>query len=206
MKKIKYIGIIFVFSYLLNGCDFISKTHADISQNIKLKETNIENLPNDNYSYCSDPNPYPYEDKIDAHRYCFIFTKTGNKIVGFYSYRAPKDTPQICIEGTPKSNLITGVGYEEISPGSQPYTEEEFSNLEELPLSKQLSYWDDLKGFQGGLNLKVGNPSWYKLSSAMNEPGSYWVTRRYGIAKLDLSDFEYIEIDDLSQFAKCTNR
>lgn len=205
MKKIKYIGIIFAFSYLLNGCGFISKTHADISQNIKQEETTIENLPNGNYRYCSDPNPYP-EDEPDVHRYCFTFTKTGNKVVGDYLYRAPKDTPYICLEGTAKNNLITGIGYEGISPGSQPYTEEEFSNLEELLSSKQLSYWDDLKVFQGGFNLKVGNPSWYKLSSTMNESGSYWVTLRYGIAKFDLSNFEQIEVDSLPQFAKCTNR
>lgn len=206
MKKIKYIGIIFAFSCLLNACGFISQTNSDISQNANQKKTNIEDLSNGNYRYCSDPNPYPYENKMDAHRYCFTFTKTGNKVVGDYLYRAPKDTPYICLEGTAKNNLIAGVGYEGISPGSQPYTEEEFSNLEELSSSQQLSYWDNLKDFQGGLNLKVGNPSWYKLSSAMNEPRSYWVTRRYGIAKFDLSNFEQIEVDSLPQFDKCTNR
>ena len=205
MEKIKYIGIVLAFNYLLNGCGFISKTHADISQNIKQKETNIENLPNGNYRYCSDLNPYP-EDEPDVHRYCFTFTKTGNKVVGVYLYRVPKDTPSICIEGMVKGNLVNGLGYENIGPASKPYTEEDFSNLNELSPNPPLSYWDD-ELFQRGLNLKVDNPSLYELSSPSEDKyASYWATIRYKNAQLDLSNFEEIEVDSLPQFAKCTNR
>lgn len=201
MYLTNWITAIFIFSYSLNACGFSSKTHTDILQSIK----HIEKLPNGNYRYCSDPNPYP-EDEPDVHRYCFTFTKIGNKAIGHYLYRAPKDTAYICIEGTVKNNLITGIGYEGIGPGSRQYTEEEFSNFEELPSSEQLRYWDDVEHYQGGLNLKVGNPSWYKLSPAIdNEHGLYWVTQRYGIVKFDLSNFEQIEVNSLGELTQCTN-
>ena len=47
MKKIKYITIIFTFSYLLNACSFGSETYVDSSQTIKQDQTTIEDLPDD---------------------------------------------------------------------------------------------------------------------------------------------------------------
>lgn len=206
MEKIKYIGIVFAFNYLLSACGFISQTRANISQNANQEKTNIENLPNGNYRYCSDPNPYS-EDEPDVHRYCFTFTKTGNKVVGVYLYRVPKDTPSICIEGMVKDNLVNGLGYENIGPGSKPYTEEDFSGLNELSQNQPLSYWDDEKLFQGGLNLKVDNPSLYELSPPSEDKyASYWATIRYENAQIDLNNFEQIEVGSLPQFSRCTNR
>ena len=206
MKKINFTCIIFTLNCLLNACGLSLKSSVDNLQTIKQDKTTIEDLSDGNYRFCSEPNPYPYEDKVDVHRYCFTFTKKDYRIIGKYSYRAPKDTPNICIDGTIKNNLITGVGYEEISPGSQPLTEEEFSNLEELPSSEQLEYWDDVEHYQGGLNLKIGNPSWYKLSTAIeSEYESYWVTQSYEIVEFDLSNFEQIKVNNLPRFAKCTS-
>lgn len=205
MNNIKLISTIFICIKLLNGCSFASKSVVNSQQNINQNKTDIENLPNGNYRYCSDPNPYP-EDEPDVHRYCFSFTKTGNRVVGGYLYRAPKDTPYICIEGTAKDNLVTGAGYEDIGPSTQPYTEEDFSYLNELPENPPLSYWDDVEHYQGGLNLKVANPSLYKLSSFGDKYISYWATIRYENAQLYLNDFEQIKADSLQQYAECTNK
>lgn len=205
MKKIKYIGTIITFNYFLSSCSFIFKPNADISQNIKQQETNIEDLLNGNYRYCSDPNPYP-EDEPDVHRYCFTFTKTGEQVIGIYLYRAPKDTPYICIEGISEDNLVNGFGYESIGPSSDPYTEKDFSYLDRLPINNYLSYWDEVEPYQGGLNLKVGNPSLYKLSPPSDDKyTSYWATIRYKNAQLDLSSFEQVKVTNLPQYAECIN-
>lgn len=203
MKIFKNLWIICIANLLLISCSSNVQSTATIS---KQNEFSIEDLADGNYHYCSDPNLYPYEDKVDVHRYCFTFTKVGVEVIGEYLYRAPKDTPYICIEGKVNNDQVTGVGYEGIGPGSQPYTEEDFSDFEELPSSEQLRYWDDVEHYQGGLNLKVGNPSLYKLSPAIeNGHGSYWATQRYGIIEFDLSDFEQIEVNSLPEFTKCTN-
>jgi|GEM_PF-5841018 len=177
MKIFKNLWIICIANLLLISCSSNVQSTATIS---KQNEFSIEDLADGNYHYCSDPNLYPYEDKVDVHRYCFTFTKVGVEVIGEYLYRAPKDTPYICIEGKVNNDQVTGVGYEGIGPGSQPYTEEDFSDFEELPSSEQLRYWDDVEHYQGGLNLKVGNPSLYKLSPATEyEPGSYWASIRF---------------------------
>ncbi|MGD1919853.1 MAG: hypothetical protein ACFCAD_13760 [Pleurocapsa sp.] len=207
MEKIKYISIIFAFTCLLNACNFNSKAQDNNSQNTEQDKATIENLPDGNYLYCSDPNPYPYEDKIDAHRYCFTFIKVEMKVVGGYFYTAPKDTPYICIEGKVKNNWVIGIGYEDIGPSSEPYTEEDFSYLNELPDNPPLGYWDDVEGFQGGFNLKVGNPSLYKLSSPSEDKyTSYWATKLYKNAQLNLSNFEHIEANNLPEYTGCKSK
>ena len=204
MDKLKLVSILLICNILLSSCGLCPKSIANSQQNNKKNETNIENLTNGSYLFCSDR--HPNEDKIDAHRYCFTFTKTGKKIIGSYLYRAPKDTPVICVEGTVKDNLLNGFGYENIGPNSDPYTEEDFSYLNRLPINNYLSFWDDVEHYQGGLNLKAGRPSLYKLSPPSEDKyASFWATIRYKNVQLDLRNFEQIQVDSLPEFTNCTN-
>lgn len=209
MDKLRFISILLICNILLSSCGLISKLINNSQQNIKQNETKIENLSDGNYRYCSDPNPYPYEDKIDVHRYCFTFTKTGIKVVGYYLYRAPKDTPYICIEGKVENNFIVGAGYEKIYTKEtwKPYTENDFSPfLEQFPFNGETVYWDNTEQFQGGNNLKVGSLGLYNPSlSRTNKYPIYWALIRFENSKLDLNGFESVISEKLPDYKSCNS-
>ena len=204
-KIINCIKITFICNILLSSCGLCPKSIANSQQNNKKNETNIENLTNGSYLFCSDR--HPNEDKMDAHRYCFTFTKTDAKVIGTYSYNAPKDTPFICIEGTLKDNLVTGIGYELIFGSPKPLTEKDFAYLKNPQLNEELSYWDNTHVYQGGMNLKVGSPNLHSLlPPSNNEFTTYWAVIRYDIAQLDLIDFELIKTFQGANFEECSEK
>ncbi|MGL6338707.1 MAG: hypothetical protein ACRC80_06145 [Waterburya sp.] len=167
----------------------------------------IENLVNGNYRFCSDPNPYPNDDEPDAHRYCFDFTKTGSKVTGSYLYRAPKDVPIICLEGVAQDNQVNGTGYEMIFGNSEPFTVNDFSDLQHTRSNPKLSYWDDVEMYQGGFNLKVSSPNLHSLMSPSTDKyATYSDVIRYDIAQLDLNGFEKIESAQIEAGKECVDK
>ena len=186
MKKVKYIGIIFAFNCLLSACGLLSQTRGNISQNANQERTNIENLPDGNYRYCSEPDI----NSSDGESWCFNFNKKEFDVVGTYSYWAPKDTRQICIEGEAEGNTIVGIGYEEIEYGNtKPDIEKEkvaISN--DISFTSKEGFWDK-PGLPNGLNLKVREPKFYKLFEPEQTNNYYWIWVSFNYAELDLSKF-----------------
>lgn len=197
MKKIKYITIIFTFSYLLNACSFYSKNHVDNTQNIKPEETNIENLPNGNYRYCSEPASEPNINGFDGEAWCFEFKKKGYDIVGTYSYQAPKDTRQICIEGKAEGNKIIGIGYEEIQYGeTKPDIEKErlvIAQGKKTHFPKK-GFWDNYDIVPDGFNLKVSSPEFHRLLEPEHTNNTYWAWIRFNKIELNLNKFHRREL------------
>lgn len=191
MKKIKYPGIILAFNCLLSACGFVSQTHADITQNSSQEKTNIENLPDGNYRYCSEP-PSDYNaaergDDPDSYRWCFDFSKLENKVVGEYIYWAPWDTPMICLEGIAKKNQVHGVGYELTYGSPEPFSEEQLITPHDNSSNSKLSIWDNQERLPGGQNLKVGTR---KVHSLGGDNGSYYAWLLYDFAQLNLNKLE----------------
>ena len=230
MNKLQLILSIFIASLWLSGCgssviseiDSVEKNkeitvasqtlYSEIAESennsiahTKQKEKHkiiIDNLADGNYQFCSDA--HPNETKPDVHRYCFDFTKTGDKIIGSYLYRAPKDTPIICLEGVVENNLVNGVGYESTFGAPEPLTEKDFAYLEDAQYSSSYSYWDDSDVFQGGFNLKVSLPNLHSLMPPSEDKfATYWAVIRYDMVQLDLTNFEEIETEREITFEEC---
>lgn len=233
MKKSKLIPTILVFSLLLGSCrtsvnteidseeqqneeitvapetsdSEVAKTENNSINHSESSETKpdiiIEDLADGNYRFCSDA--HPNEDEPDVHRYCFNFTKTGKKVVGGYSYRAPKDTPIICLEGVVENNLVNGVGYQSRGPSSEPYTKDDFADLQNAQSNSTYSYWDDVDGFQGGFNLKVSSPNLHSLMPPSEDKHtSYWAVIRYDMVQLDLTDFKPVKSERVTDYQECS--
>ena len=165
----------------------------------------IEDLADGSYRFCSDV--HPNEIKPDAHRWCFDFNKTDKQVIGSYLYRAPKDVPIMCLEGVIEGNKVSGVGYEKIQYGeTKPDIEKEKLKIHEhTSFLSEEGYWDYFRhGGQGGNNLKVDSPHFYKLIEPEQPGYNYWAWIRYDAARLDLSNFEKIESTSFPQFE--TNR
>ncbi len=204
MKNIKYIGIILAFTFLLNSCVFISKNYADISQDINKEEADIENLPNGNYRYCSEPASQPNTNDFDGEAWCFEFSKESDNIVGTYSYQAPKDTRQICIEGEAEGNNITGVGYEIIEYGkTKPDLEQEKIEIsKDMVFTSKEDFWDNYDFVQNSFNLKAYSPHFYRLLKPLKPGNNYMAWIRFENVELNLSNFHQRELRKYSYQGK----
>jgi hypothetical protein len=191
MEKTKYIGIILTFNYFLSACGFISQTHADITQNTSQEKTNIEDLPDGNYRYCSEPASSVNINGSDSEAWCFEFNKMQKRVVGTYSYQAPKDTAHICINGIANKNKVIGVGYEEI----QYSNKKPDVSKEKLAISQgektyiKEGFWDNSDVYPNGFNLKVSSPHFYQLLEPEQTNNTYWITIRFNDTELNLNNF-----------------
>jgi hypothetical protein len=189
-----------VTSENLNSIINVSKESKNISISDKnqLKQNNtIENLPDGSYRFCLKPASIENTNGFDGEAWCFEFNKFNSNVVGTYSYQAPKDTAQICIEGFAKGNQVKGVGYELIQYGeTKPDIEEEKLRLsQDSSFISTEGYWDNSqRGDETGNNLKVDFPNFYKLIEPEQEGNDYWAWIRFDIAQLDVSKFYQREL------------
>lgn len=65
----------------------------------------LETLANDNYQFCSQPDP---EDGRDGAGVCFNFAKRGDRVDGYYGY--PHSGTYVCIRGRTEQDRIVGHG------------------------------------------------------------------------------------------------
>lgn len=63
----------------------------------------ISTLVNGNYQFCTEPPPNDWRTGAGV---CFNFTKTGDRVSGYYGY--PHSDDFICVRGKVKGNLVTG--------------------------------------------------------------------------------------------------
>jgi hypothetical protein len=169
----------------------VSKESKNISNQEELQqEVAIEDLPDGNYRFCSKPASIENINGFDGEAWCFEFNKFNSNVVGTYSYQAPKDTAQICIEGFATDDQVKGIGYQLIQYGeTKPDIEEEKLRIShDTSFVSKEGYWDNSqRGDETGNNLKVGFPNFYKLIEPEQEGNDYWVWMRFDIAQLDLS-------------------
>jgi hypothetical protein len=178
----------------LNSVINVSEESQNISNQEELQqEVTIEDLPDGNYKFCSKPASVENITGFDGEAWCFEFNKFNTNIVGTYSFQAPKDTSQICIEGVVESDQVNGIGYERIEYGeTKPDIEKEKSRISQntLYVSKE-GYWDNpQKGDQIGNNLKTITPHFYKFHEPEKPGNGYAIWIRYDIVQLDLNKFE----------------
>lgn len=154
----------------------------------------IKNLVDGNYKLCTEPPTSKTSSGEDWYGWCFIFRKTGNHVVGIYTYWAPSDYARICISGRANGNTVSGSGYEILEGGSEPITPESTA----IHLSRG-GVWDDW--FEDGNNLRVG-PN--RLYSTGKYPRSYYYAWTiYDSAQLDLNGFYQRDLEKLILPEKC---
>ena len=96
---------------------------------------NIATLTNGRYQFCSQPDP---EDGRDGAGVCFNFTKTDDRVDGYYGY--PHSDYFICVRGAVDGSLITGEALALSWAGDQwssiPESESTWDQEEHLTLSQ----------------------------------------------------------------------
>lgn len=240
IKLFKLFQYMFLLSLLISGCNTSVDANKKVieKENKKLtlhkqdsvtntsKETNlindqdklqgdilIEDLADGNYRFCSKPASVEDINGFDGEAWCFEFNKYNSNVVGTYSYQAPKDTAQICIEGVAKGDQVNGVGYEMIQyDETKPDIEKE--KLQFSQFTSKRDFWDDSDVYQGGFNLKVGSPHFHQLIEPEQEGNSYWAWIRFDIVELNLRNFyqrelrkyNYLEkVKEIIPVSKCVN-
>jgi len=129
------------------------------------QSVNIASLANSNYQFCSQPDPKDWRDGAGV---CFNFSKTGNRVNGYYGY--PHSDQFICIRGIVDGDYIAGEGLGIVWDNLQ---------LKNTPESAEFK-WDS----EGHLTLSQGNI----LNTAnADEDGAKWIL--YRKASLNLEGF-----------------
>ncbi|TYQ24436.1 hypothetical protein PseudUWO311_19225 [Pseudanabaena sp. UWO311] len=154
-------------NYLLNLCGVIL---VAISFGVLLSsdEANAQNaiatLANGNYQLCSQPKPSDWRNGAGV---CFNFTKTGDRVDGYYGY--PHSDDFICVRGLTNGSLITGEALA-ISWGGRQW----------ISIPKTEFKWDE----EGHLSLKDGKV----IRTAMDRGGrTEWIL--FSHAKLNTDGF-----------------
>lgn len=75
-------------------------------------KSSIQSLPDGNYRFCSNPPPsrQASDQELLKAGYCFVFRKTGNRIVGNYFDSSTSGEDNVCVTGTLSNNSVTGEG------------------------------------------------------------------------------------------------
>lgn len=131
----------------------------------------IANLTDGNYRYCTEP---PSLDRnFEEGGWCFIFRKSGNRVVG--NYFAAQKEQAICISGVLNNNTVSGTGLELWYGWDKPVS------LEGIPESQ---WWDSPE--IGGGRLRSNRLS---IISRSDDANSYSAWIRYGSVQLNLNGF-----------------
>lgn len=161
------------------------------------QKVTVASLADENYQFCTKPPSYKAPSGLDVKGWCFVFRKTGARVVGIYGYWAPKDSARICISGTAKGNTVSGSGYEIVEGGSEPIT----IIPEDITRLSRGDVWND--GSEEGDYLRVSIPHLY--STGKYPSGGYYAWMRYDNVQLDLSRFYQRDIGKLIPPEKCPN-
>lgn len=221
MKTLKVIECVGLISLVLSTCSWSVRTLlisvqkqgentkvAQIPVFIKPEQSNktstqekpsqkvaIADLADGNYQFCTKPPSYQASSGLDVKGWCFIFRKAGERAIGIYTFWAPSDYAQICINGTAKGNTVSGSGYEIVEGGSEPITDVDITKL------SRGGIWDNWNG--EGNNLRVDIPHLYSTNKYPS--GGYYAWIRYESVQLDLSKFYQRDVGKLIPPKKCPN-
>lgn len=78
-------------------------------------QSSIQNLPNGNYTFCSEPSSNSTaKDKNLIAGYCFAFAKTGNRLVGNYYDTKTLGEESVCVSGTLSNKIVRGAALESV--------------------------------------------------------------------------------------------
>lgn len=97
-------------STLLAGVAFGTAIFSTSAQ----AESQIQNLQNGNYKFCSNPPPTNQASSASMENagYCFMFRKKGNRLVGNYYDARSFGEVSVCVTGTLSNNILTGEAVE----------------------------------------------------------------------------------------------
>lgn len=223
MKTLRVIECAGLIGLLLGACSWSVRTpsvqtqkngeNAEITQSpavVESEQSNktsiqeelyqtvaIANLADENYQFCTKPPSYKAPSGLDVRGWCFVFRKTGARVVGIYGYWAPKDSARICVSGTAKGNTVSGSAYEIVEGGSEPIT----ITPEDITRLSRGNVWND--GSEEGDYLRVSIPHLY--STGKYPSSGYYAWMHYDNVQLDLSRFYQRDIGRLIPPEKCPN-
>jgi hypothetical protein len=87
-----------------------------------LAQTSIQDLPNGNHRFCSNPPPSSVvsDEEFAAAGYCFVFRKTGNRVIGHFFDMSTYGEEGVCATGTLSGNTVTGEALQSFTPENEP--------------------------------------------------------------------------------------
>lgn len=145
----------------------------------------ISSLPDGNYRFCSEPPTL--DPNFQEAGWCFIFRKTGNRVIG--NYFAAQKEQTICITGVANNNTVTGIGLEFWYGWDRPVS------LEGIP---ETEWWDSPE--IGGGRLKARRLS---IISRSNDGNSYSAWIRYDSVQVNLNGFHRYSAGNKLPPGKC---
>jgi hypothetical protein len=154
-----------------------------------LAQTSIQSLPNGNYRFCSNlpPSSVVSDEEIIAAGHCFLFQKSGNRVVGYFSDMSTYGEVRVCATGVVSGNTVTGEAVDYI-PG------------EEIPVDSR---------FQGTRPVNWDDSGYLKLAraSAKYDSSEGYITTsiRYRTALLNLDSFHRYNAGTQSPPTSCQN-
>lgn len=78
-------------------------------------KTSIQSLPNGNYKFCSEPpSDSTGRDKNLIAGHCYVFGKTGNRLVGDFYDTKTLGEESVCVSGTLSNKIIRGEALESV--------------------------------------------------------------------------------------------
>jgi hypothetical protein len=212
MKIIKAIASFTVVSLFLSNCTLPAETvpfqanqaketvnnqaPTDGSSKQEQKENlprnlpyeSVENLLDGSHRLCTEPlfPQLPEERQKQIYVWCFSFRKNGNNIVGIYTYRAPKDTARICVNGKVKDNIIRGSGYEIVEGGSNPV---KLAQKDFIRFYNNGTWDDNLRGEKAANYLRVSMPHLFRTGRYTDNSNRYYAWIRYENITFDMNQF-----------------
>ena len=161
--------LFFSLLFVILGISVSGKPAIDValSQESTQRQSSLQRLANGNYKVCSKPP----STSIDTG-YCFVFRKSGNRVVGDYYDTKTLGEEGVCMSGTLSNRTVRGEAIEEIGSVGRQNTPPNSSG-------KRLVNWDK-EGY-----LKVARAS---VLRTYEVPHSY-KTVRYRSALLNLNSF-----------------
>lgn len=153
-----------------------------------LAQTSIQSLPNGNYRFCSNP---PRSNVVSdreflAAGHCFLFRKTGNRVVGNFFDMSTYGERGVCARGTVDGNSVTGEAVE-VFPS------------EDLPMPAEPT-------FQGTKLMNWDNKDYLRVARASySENEGYVSSIYYRTAILKLGGFYRYNAGNQSPPTSCQN-
>lgn len=143
-----------------------------VAQTAALAQSSVQTLRDGNYRFCSNPPPRNRVNDLYLVNagYCYVFRKTGNRLVGDYYDPKTLGEESVCVSGTLGNNIVSGEGREFIGSVGRQSTPPNSNG-------DRLVNWDN-KGY-----LKVAR------AILVGKPGSVGTSVRYRRASLNLNGF-----------------
>jgi hypothetical protein len=121
-----------------------------------LAQASIPSLSNGNYRFCSNPPPSDAvsDEEFLAAGHCFLFRKTGNRVVGAFFDMSTYGEVSVCATGTISGNTVTGEALEsfpvdeiQLEPKFQGATPVNWDNSGYLKVARADVDYDQNEGY-----------------------------------------------------------